>query len=128
MKNPKKEKQPNSFFPKINRFITESWKIILISFISGALLIAIALQSISFYHNYQEEKRLEATRGKTIAELKYWQQIAGEYKNYRDAYFKIATLEYRLGNIEEARINLKKTLDLDPNFEKAREMEKLMGS
>lgn len=122
---PQTEKKP-SFFPKIYRFITESWKLIVVSFASAFLLIAIALQSISLYQNLQEERKLKATRSKTIAELNHWKQIAGKYKNYRDAYFKIATLEYRLGNIQEAKINLKKTLELDPNFDKGRKMEKTL--
>lgn len=82
---------------------------------------------MSLYKNLQEEKRLKADRAKTVAELNFWKGVAGKYKNYRDAYFKITTLEYRLGNIDEAKKNLRKTLELDPNFENARKMEKIVG-
>lgn len=123
-----KAKQETSFFPKINRFITETWKFFVVSFASGLLIIAIVLQSISLLNNIQEEKRLRSTHDKTVAELKYWEQIVSQYKDYRDGYFKLASIEYRLGNVEASRVYLKKTLDLDPNFQKGRELEKILGS
>ncbi len=128
VKSENREAKKISLFPKIYRFITESWKLIVTSFVSGLLLIAIALQSVSLYQNLQEEKKLSSDRQKTVAELAFWKQTVGKYKNYRDAYFKIATLEYRLGDVDEAKIYLKKILDLDPNFGKAREMEKILGT
>jgi tetratricopeptide (TPR) repeat protein len=122
-----KETQNLSLFPTINRFITETWKFFIVSFASGLLIIAIVFQTMNLIKNMKEEKSLMATREKTIAELKYWEQITGQYKNYRDGYFKVALLQYRLGNIEEARLNLKKTLELDPNFEKGRNLEKILN-
>lgn len=113
-----------SLFPRIYRVITEQWKIILCSFVSGLIIIAIMLQGLILQKNLQIERGMKADREKTVAELGFWKSKLSEYPNYRDLYFKIANLEYKLGRTEEAKLNLKKTLELDPNFKKGREMEK----
>lgn len=121
------EKQKTSFFPKIFRFITERGLLIVSSAASIALLIAIVLQGISLYGNLQEERRIEQERGETEKELLFWKESLNTYKDSRDIYFKIATLEYRLGNKEGAQENLRKALEVDPNFKEGREMEKQIG-
>jgi tetratricopeptide (TPR) repeat protein len=113
-----------SLFPRIYRFITERWKLIVASLVSGLIIIAIILQSISLYHNIQEEKRIEEERGKTVRELKFWKDSLTQYPQFRDIYLRIASLEYRLGNKEAARENVRKALEIDPNSKEAREMEK----
>lgn len=118
------EKQKASFFPKIFRFITEQWLLLLSSIASIVILVAIVLQGINLYHNLQEERKIEEERGKTEKELAFWKESLNTYKNSRDIYFKIATLEYRLGNKNGARENLNKALEVDPNFKEGREMEK----
>lgn len=114
------------FFPKIYRFITESWKLLLSSFISGLLLFFIAYQMAGLYQNKQEEQKLSQERGKVEKELSFWKKSLEKYPDHRDIYFRLASLEYRLGNTDAAAENLQKTLKIDPNFEKGREMEKLI--
>lgn len=114
-------------FPKIYRFITEQWVIIFVSFLSGLMTIAIAIQGLILRENLKIEKSLESDRMKTEQELKYWKKEAQKYTDYRDLDFKIANLEYKLGHIDEARNYLKKVMEIDPNFEKGREMEKQIG-
>jgi tetratricopeptide (TPR) repeat protein len=118
------EKQNASFFPKIFRFITERWKLLLCCLVSGVIVVGIVLQGISLYHNVQEERRIDAERGETEKELVFWKESLKQYPNSRDIYFRIATLEYSLGNTYGAEENLKKALQIDPNFKKGREMEK----
>jgi tetratricopeptide (TPR) repeat protein len=117
-------KQKPTLFPKIYRFITERWKLVVASLVSGLIIIAIILQGISLYHNIQEEKRIEEERGKTSRELKFWKDSLTQYPQFRDIYLRIASLEYRLGNKEAARENVRKALEIDPNSKEAREMEK----
>ena len=104
------------FFPKIYRFITESWKLILSSFASGLILIAIILQSLNLYNNLQQERKTQQERGQVEKELAFWKKSLTKYKDHRDIYYKIATLEYRLGNTDKSKENLKKALEIDPNF------------
>ena len=61
-------------------------------------------------------------------ELIFWQKEVGKMPNYRDAYFKLALLNYQLKDFDKANEYLKKTLSLDPNFEKGRELEKLLSN
>jgi tetratricopeptide (TPR) repeat protein len=122
-----KTKQKISLFPKINRFITESWKLILVSFISGLILIGIILQSSSLYAGLQEQRKIEGERSKTEKELAFWKNSLARYKNYRDIYLKIASLEYQLGDRDSAKDDVKKALEIDPNSEKGRQLEKIVG-
>jgi tetratricopeptide (TPR) repeat protein len=109
-----------AFFPNIFRFITERWKIALIMLVSIIILAGITSQSIFLAQNMKELETLDAEREELVSELTYWQQVVTEYKDYRDAYFRIATLEYQLGQLDEAKQSVEKVLGIDPNFENAK--------
>lgn len=120
------EKQQASLFPKIYRFITESWKFILSSFVSGLIIIGILIQGTQLYNNFQEQQRIKAKRGSVENELAFWKKQLTKYKDSRDIYFRIAALEYELGDKESARVDLEKVLEIDPNLKEGREMEKIL--
>ncbi|HZE87089.1 MAG TPA: hypothetical protein VE090_02665 [Methylomirabilota bacterium] len=116
---------PQSYFPNNLRFITEHpWfsrstlftKLLFASFISGIILIGIVLQGFMLQQNLQKGQEINQERLKLTQELIYWQNTAKHYTNYRDIYFRIATLQYEIGNNEAARDSLQKVLSLDPNF------------
>jgi tetratricopeptide (TPR) repeat protein len=52
--------------------------------------------------------------------------ILSVYPNFRDGWYKAAYLHYRLKEDDLAREALRKTLELDPNFSLARELERLL--
>ena len=112
--------QIKAFFPKINRFITERWKLIMVSLASVVILIGITSQVMLLSQNLKELDKLQKEKIGLVSELSYWQQIVSQYEGYRDAYFRIASLEYQLGQIDEAKKSVEKVLSLDPNFENAR--------
>ncbi|HVF69854.1 MAG TPA: tetratricopeptide repeat protein [Xanthomonadales bacterium] len=116
-----------SFFPKIYRFITERWKLIVAGVISGAIIIGIILQNVNLYHNIREQQAIRAKRGAVEKELSFWKKQSAKYKDARDIYFRIAALEYELGDKEGAKEDLQKALEIDPNFKEGREMEKMIG-
>jgi tetratricopeptide (TPR) repeat protein len=120
--------QDKGFFPKIYRFITEEWMLIASSVISGIIIFGIVFQGIGLYHSFKEQREIEMERGRVEAELNFWKNRLSQYPGHRDIYFKIATLEYRLGNIDEARLNLEWTIKIDPNFEEARVMREQIES
>ncbi len=109
-------KMIDSFSPRIYRFITEHWKLMAVSFVSGLILIAIALQSFTLHDNIRKEKRARSEHQRTLSELSYWKNSLLRYQDSRDVNYKIATIEYKLGDIDEARVYLKKALQIDPNF------------
>lgn len=55
-----------------------------------------------------------------------WEQIITEKPNYRDGYLQLTYLYYKLYETEKAKECLQKALELDPNFEPALELEKLI--
>lgn len=59
--------------------------------------------------------------------IEYWEKIVAEEPDYRDGYLHLALYYFKLGNKDKARENLDKALDLDPNYEPAKELEKILG-
>ncbi|MEK7559043.1 MAG: tetratricopeptide repeat protein [Patescibacteria group bacterium] len=127
---------PAGQFPKNNRSITENFifkvihkhrRLLLISFVSLLIFLAIVTVSIDAYVNYQDNKRFTQERIKIESEIKLWQSAIERFPNYRDAYFKLAALNYQLRKFDKAREYLDKALKLDPNFKEGRELEKKLN-
>jgi tetratricopeptide (TPR) repeat protein len=58
--------------------------------------------------------------------IKKWEKIVTEKPDYRDGYLQLAFLHYKLFENKKAKEYLAKALAIDPNFEAARELEKLL--
>lgn len=55
-----------------------------------------------------------------------WEKILEEKPDYRDGYLQLAVLYYKLGENAKAKLNLAKALELDPNYEPAKELERIL--
>lgn len=115
--------------PSIFRFITEYTlsdkaithaKLMIIGFFSGLLLVSIAYQTNKLFHNLQAVQVMRHERGKINQEIVYWKHVSERYEGYRDVYFRIAALEYKIGNKRESEQYMEKALEIDPNFEAGR--------
>lgn len=122
--------------PSISRFITERpqlrnrkriGQVVFVGVISGLLLTGVILQGLTLVRNYQKEALLAQERQQLIWEVDHWKEIKAKYPEYRDVSYRIAVLEYKLGNEEESQKHLKKALELDPNFEKGRVLGEKIG-
>lgn len=147
MKNKKKTSQ----FPNIYRFITESklfkntkkveFKLIwqskhhkylyyFLAFLSVLttliFFLGIIMFTSSFYQKAAEYRNISLERKNTEEKINFWKSIANKYEGYKDAYFQIALLEFRLGNIKNALEYNKKALLLDPNFEDSKKLQILL--
>lgn len=147
MKNKKKSSQ----FPSIYRIITENklfkklkelefrlilqakhkkyvyyFFVALTLIISTFLIIGILMFGIKFYKLSNEYTKLRSERISLEQKINFWQSIANKYEGYKDAYFQIALLEYRLGNFKKSQEYNKKALLLDPNFEDSKKLEFLL--
>lgn len=147
----KKNSKPASQFPNIYRTITESgffknleknefrllnqpklkkpiaFISIILVFLAVLLLLAgIGIFSIKLYKYFNSYRQISAQRQNLEEKVNFWQSIADKYEGYKDAYFQIALLEYRLGNFEKAKEYNNKALILDPNFEDAKKLEALL--
>ncbi|MDO8639672.1 MAG: tetratricopeptide repeat protein [bacterium] len=120
-------------FPSIYRFITDLFgkfrtrrEIITVGFFSLFLIVLIVLVSVDLYKNVQTKNNVEAERQKLASDIRSWESIVGKYKGYRDAYFKLAVLEYQLKDFDKSKEFLNQVIKLDPNFKDADELKELL--
>lgn len=114
-----------ALFPRNLRFITEGKfsekqsreiKVAIVSITSLFLLVLIFLQGVTLWYNIREQQTLKEEKSQLQDEVTYWEGIANKYQGYRDVYYRIAAIEYKLGNYNESQKYIKKALELDPNF------------
>ena len=147
MKKKKSSKKPKEF-PKNYRFITESkyyinikkyyfrlsnqpkvnqffkfTTIVLMILTVLILIFGISIFSLSFYRYYQNYTMISSQRQLMQSQINFWKSVSDKYDGYKDAYFRMALLEYSLGDIKTARMNNEKALLLDPNFLDAKKLE-----
>ena len=82
----------------------------------------------SLYDSYKKKQEIDKTRQEIVSSILYWERVIDRYKDYRDGYFQLAVLEYRLTNFERSRDYLDKALTIDPNFEKGRMLEQILNT
>jgi tetratricopeptide (TPR) repeat protein len=125
-----------ALFPSNIRSITEhsftydhtrNIKIGLVSFVSLFLITLIFLQGVTLWYNIQQQEVYMQERAYLEKEVAYWQQVADKYQGYRDVYYRIASLQYKLGNTAASQEYLKKALEIDPNFPEGRVLGTKVG-
>lgn len=52
---------------------------------------------------------------KNAAAIRYWENIAATYPDYRDAYIQLAAISYTQGNLVQTKAYLTQAAALDPN-------------
>lgn len=136
-------------FPKNNRIISEhivllkqalySGKAVLIQrfkiiffvlfgiFIVLPLVILTVLTMINLKNDQQKKDIAMVERQKVMNEIVYWQHVADTHKDYRDAYFALASLEYQVKDFSKAWVYIQKCLTLDPNYQQGRNLEKIIS-
>ncbi len=124
----KKVEETPKQLPSNSRIIPEKLLSDHIVFLGGILciLLAILIVSLNLYTNYERQKELAKEQIKVLNELAYWQNEIKIKPDYRDGYFRLAILNYQLKDFDKANENLEKTMNLDPNFEKGRELRSLL--
>jgi hypothetical protein len=140
-----KRKQKEQEFPNISRFITERFpfklpkrpklskihylfSIGLVLVLSLVLVLGITFFGFNFYKNFNKFRQINSQRQKIQSQINFWKSVTTKYDGYKDAYFRIAILEYQLGDYKSAKINNQKALLLDPNYEDARTLQKILIS
>jgi tetratricopeptide (TPR) repeat protein len=98
-------------------------KYFLVSFVSVFISVGIALQGVELMQHLHQLQIIRNEREQVRGEIAYWEGVVKAHDNYRDGFFKLALLEYRLGNRGKAREYLNKTLFIDPNYEAALEFQ-----
>lgn len=120
----------NKQFPRNYRIIPERLRGSGLVFFVGLLFMISSILAVSFdlYSNYKKRQNQIIQKDKILSDLAFWEREVKKKPDFRDAYFELALINYQLRDFDKAREYLKKTLSLDPNFERGRELEKLLGS
>lgn len=126
MKNKKKSLK----FPNISRFITEAkdklpWeeKKHFIYLFTVIFLAFVIFMIIDLRQKVTVAKAMDTERKQVIEDVKKWEKVVARYKDYKDGYLELATLEYKLGNVNKAKEYLNKALIIDPNSKEGRALE-----
>lgn len=114
-----------ALFPRNIRFITEysfsekqstTIKVILTSAVSLFLLAMIFIQGVAIWDNLKQKEALVLQRENLQDQVKYWQEISQKYQGYRDVYYRIAAIEYKLGDYAVSQNYVRRAQQLDPNY------------
>ncbi|HVT01556.1 MAG TPA: tetratricopeptide repeat protein [Patescibacteria group bacterium] len=87
---------------------------------AGSAIVLIFYLGLSFFHyvNLLDGKK------RVQDNLSYWESVVEDHPNLTDGYYNAAVYAVELGNKNKAIGYLDKALELDPSFDKARELEK----
>jgi tetratricopeptide (TPR) repeat protein len=123
-----KPKEEPKQLPKNSRFITENLISDHLIFFIGitCIILAIIVVSLNLYSGYQSQKDLENQKRQISANLIFWQNEIKERPNYRDGYFSLALLYYQLKDYKNSSDSLEKAMEIDPNFEKGKELRQIL--
>ena len=113
----------NNMFTKILFYILQT----IIIIISAILIMGIIFFGISMYKNLNQLTIIVKDRQNLNSKINFWQSIAQQYEGYKDAYFQIAVLQYKLGDFYKSKVANNKALILDPNFEEAKKLQILLN-
>lgn len=83
----------------------------------------LAWESVVFMRVYPQVVAQAKQRKVLEARLATWESLAVKYPQYRDGHFEAALLAYRLGRLDIMQTELKKVLEIDPNYAFANQME-----
>lgn len=115
------------FLPKINAVkLLRLYRGALKFFVAFIFIVTVIAVGYDFQKNLQIKRHIDSQRKDIIKDLNFWEDFISKNQNYRDAYFQISILEYKLGNTLQAKKYVEKGLVLDPNSEDGRKIEKLL--
>lgn len=124
-----KKGAPASEFPRNFRSFPEKVSDEFI-FLLGLTVILVSglIVGLDLYQNLAQQKQLASQTSQLQSKLNFWQKEVKNHPDYRDGYFSLALISYQLKDFDSSRLNLEKALNIDPNFEKGRQLEELLSS
>ena len=134
MKKYKKKDFIKHKFPTFSRIIFEKSafnkkipkRVLYMLLVWIVFLIPTGVISLHVYTSFTQNQKVKNERTKTEEEIDFWKKMVNSYTDFRDGYFQLAVLEYRLNDFAKARSYLEKVLEIDPNFKEGRDFEKLL--
>lgn len=65
---------------------------------------------------------------KVSGELAKWQKIVTEKPDYRDGWYQLSLLQWRISEIDQAKQSITKAIEIDPNYKPAVEFRNFLES
>lgn len=136
-----KKKLNISQFPNISRIITEkifrknikmqkqvvkNLKTEFLIFSYLGIIFLLLFFVLDFVNSNIRKNQVLSARTKIVSELKTWEDINQKYKGSKDVYYKLSELEYKLGDFDKSKFYIQESLLLDPNFEKAIALQRML--
>jgi tetratricopeptide (TPR) repeat protein len=127
----KSRKQPSVLhgIENFGKSLFHEEKILLTAIVSALVCFCLIIfASIDLSQSISVQKNMKKEKDRVAYELSYWQEIVKLHPDYRDGYFKLALIQYRLGKTKQSRENVEKAMEIDPNFSEGKEFEKMLES
>lgn len=122
-KNQNKKIEENEGIVEVfTKFFKNNFEILIISFISGIILMLIVLTSFNIYIEKKQIESILKEKEKLIQAQNYWKSVSSRYPDYKDAYLQHALVSYKLGESENVKLSLEKALRIDPEYREAIEL------
>lgn len=123
----KKAKSPSNSrtIPAISSFFGIYHKSLIV-FVIIIFILTAALVALDLQRNLENKMKNDIQRENLTNELVFWEDFVGKHADYRDAYFKMSLLEYKLGNVIAAKRYVERGLALDPNSEDGKNIEEFL--
>lgn len=105
-------------FPNNYRLITESFPLKKLTyglFLVAGFFLIIGIGGIATA-SYTKPKPVSTQQQVLQKDLNYWKTVVEHYPGFRDGYFQLAVLSYKLGDKNGAKQYVEQALTLDPNF------------
>lgn len=120
-------KPKQSQFPRISLVFPEKVSgsifispVFITAFTLGFLIMAIGIVGNDLKNNVIKLNGVNRERLVVEAQVSEWQRIMNSYKNYKDGYYMLSLLEYKLGNYQQSFDHIQKALAIDPNYKDAK--------
>lgn len=84
---------------------------------ASILLISLAVLNITVFLTRENQIFTFVLPENPKTEINYWKTLLENYPTYKDGWIKLSEIEYRLGNINDARKYLKTAEEIDPSDE-----------
>lgn len=104
----------------------QKYTVMMLMGLSLIILLAISAVSWDIVTNLQKEHLLLAKKADLQKQIYLWQAVVQKHPDYRDAYIKLALLEYQVKNYKASAEYTKKSLEIDPNYDIAKKIEQIL--
>lgn len=115
-------------FPKLSPSkLLRVYRVALKIFIVIIFILAVAIVGLDLDANIKAKQEIDLEREKLTQELKFWENFISKHQDYKDAYFKLSILEYKLGDASKSKMYVEKGLTLDPNSQEGKKIEEFLS-